>query len=309
MKSNNESLINDLRESMKTMSKSHKVLARYIIEHYENVAFMTAKELGKKTKISESTVVRFASTIGFKGYPQMQKALASIVKDKIKAFDKIEISAQDLSSENVIESVLNSDIEKIAATLEEIDKASFETAVDIINSSETIYVVGVRNCAPLAQFFAYNLQRIFPHVVLVDSSNTSEIFEQMLHIKESDVLIGISFPHYSMRTLKAMEFAKSRFAKIVSITDSKHSPMSMYASCSLYAPTQMASVAESIVAPMSLVNALIVDLCFKNRDTVISNLEFLDEVCRDYQYSESDDIDYLNADVTEDLIKMESGDE
>ncbi len=303
--SDSGSLMNHIRQNMEHLSKGQKSVAGYIIEHYDKAAFMTAMELGTAVGVSESTVVRLAACLGFKGYPALQKAMADMVQERIETFDRIEIATDDMSTDAVFSNVLDADISNLRQTLGMIDRTSFSQAVDLISNAATIYIVGIRKCAPIAVSLGMGLRMIFPNVVVVESSNTSEVFEQLLHVSEKDVVIGISFPRYSMRTLKALEFANNRNAGVIAVTDSKHSPMNMYSSCNLFAATQMASVVDSYVAPLSLMNALVVALSLKHRQAAIRNHEMLEAVCRDYQYNESDEIDYLNEDWVRDLMKLE----
>ncbi len=298
------SLINKIRGAMSNLSKGQKKLAGYIIDNYENAAFMTASELGEVAKVSESSVVRFAMKLGYSGYPALQKEMANLVKEKITAVGKIEIK-DGLQPEAVLDRVFQMDKDNIALMGQMMDRDSFATAVDMISDADTIYIVGIRACAPLATAFGLYLRMIFPRVVVIDSSNTSEVFEQLLHVSEKDVVIGISFPRYSVRTLKAMEFANNRNARVIAITDSKHSPMNMYSSCNLFAPTQLATVVDSYTAPLSLINSLVVAISLKNKDLVVRNNELLEAVCRDYQYNDSDEIDYLDEDLVSDLMRLE----
>ena len=181
-------------------------------------------------------------------------------------------------------------------TLEEVDRSAFERAADTILSARTIYIVGIRSCAPLASFLAFYLHMIFPDVRQVQTNSSSEIFEQMLRIDEEDCIIGISFPRYSMRTLKAMEFANDRSAKVITITDSVHSPMNLYSSCNLLARSDMVSIVDSLVAPLSVINALVVALCMKSPEQVRKNLERLENAWNNYQVYMNDEINFINED-------------
>lgn len=299
-------MINAIREKLPKLSKGQKIIANYIIENYDKAAFMTAKELGERTRVSEATVVRFATALGYSGYPALQKAMEAMVMERIDSFDRIEVASNELSVDTVFANVLNADITNIKQTLSEVSKDSFLQAVEMISNAKNIYIVGIRNCAPLAMSLGIGLRMIFSGVTVVDSSNTSEVFEQLLHVDEKDVVIGISFPRYSMRTLKALEFANNRNAEVIAITDSKHSPMNLYSSCNLFASTKLASIVDSYTAPLSLINALIVALNIRNRDVAIRNSELLESICRDYQYDESDEIDYLSENIGKDLDKLES---
>lgn len=302
-------VLDQIKYSTSKFSKGQKKLADYILKNYEKAAFMTAIKLGEQVGVSESTVVRFASIVGFRGYPDFQKELANLVQERIHSIERIEIATGNMSQEMVLDNVLNADAEKIKMTLEGVDRNSFHMAVDIMLEADTIYVIGVRSCAPLAQFLSFYLKLIFAHVVLVESSNTSELFEQMLRVNEKDVVIGISFPRYSMRTLKAMEYANNKNAKVIAITDNKHSPINMYSSCNLLARSDMASIVDSLVAPLSLINALIVALCIQKKDDVINNLEALEQVWYNYQFDNNDEINLLDEDLMMELKKLDSSNE
>ena len=297
-------LISKINEKYGKMSKGQKLLANYIIDNYDKAVFLTAAKLGDILGVSESTVVRFASFIGYKGYPEFQQALEEMVRTKLNTSDRIEITNGGIEQNGVLRTVLSSDALKIKNTMETIDEASFENAVEAIDSARRIYIVGIRTCSPLASFLSFYLNMIYDNVVNLQTSSTSELFEQMIHINEQDCIIGISFPRYSMRTLKALEFANNRRANVITITDSIHSPMNLYSSCNLIAESDMHSVVDSLVAPLSVINALIVELCNRNQSTVANNLEMVENVWNNYQFYENDEID-----LVDDSIKMNySGD-
>lgn len=287
-------LIKRMNEKLNKMSKGQKKLANYISLNYDKAVFLTAAKMGIEVGVSESTVVRFATLLGYSGYPQFQKALENMVSSKLNSIRKIEIASENMSKEEVLEVVLQSDAEKIKLTLESIDKVAFEQAIDNIISANKIYIIGIRSCEPLASFLSFYLHLMFDNVIQITSNSSSEIFEKMIRISEKDVLIGISFPRYSVRTLKAMEFANNRNSKVIAITDSKHSPMNLYSSCNLFARSEMASIIDSLVAPLSLINALIVSLCIKNQIDVIDMLKTLEKVWDEYQVYNSDEINFIN---------------
>lgn len=292
--SDNKNLVQRMNQKYNKMSKGQKKLANFISLNYDKAVFFTASKLGESVGVSESTVVRFASLLDYNGYPGFQKALEEMVASKLDSIKKIEITSGDMSKEEVLESVMMSDAEKIKLTLDSIDKVSFEQATQNLLEAKKIYVIGIRNCAPLASFLGFYLNLIFDNVVLLTSNNSSEIFEQMIRINEEDVLIGISFPRYSMRTLKAMEFANSRSSKVIAITDSKHSPMNLYSSCNLFARSEMASIVDSLVAPLSLINALIVSICMKKQKDVMETLKVIENVWDEYQVYSQDEINYVS---------------
>lgn len=293
---NRTDIISRINEKYSTMSKGHKAIAAYIMDHYDQAAFMTAAKMGEALHISESTVVRFASGLGYEGYPQMQQALAAWVKGKLNTVESMDIKYGNSTQSEVLTSVLSSDIEKIRHTIEHLDPAAFETAVDLILEARTVYILGIRSCQPLADFLSFYLNMIRGNVVQIRTTSTSEVFEQMIRINEEDCIIGISFPRYSMRTLKAMEFANDRNAKVVTITDSVHSPMNLYSSCNLLARSDMVSIVDSLVAPLSVINALVVALCLKQPEKVKTNLETLEGAWNNYQVYLNDEINFINED-------------
>ena len=296
MNTNND-LMNRINRYYGSMSKGQKLLANYIADYYDKAVFLTAAKLGETVGVSESTVVRFAMTLGYKGYPDFQKALEEMVRNKLNSIQRMEVTYGRISQPKILESVLRSDEEKIKETLQNIDDRAFEMAVGTILNADKVYVIGIRSCASLASFLAFYLNLIFNNVVLLNTNNSSEIFEQMIRINSKDVIIGISFPRYSMRTLKALEFANNRNAKVITLTDSVNSPMNLYSSCNLIAKSDMASIVDSLVAPLSVINALIVSLCMKKQDEVASTLEVLENIWDEYQVYERDEIDRVDDSV------------
>ena len=289
-------IITRINEKFPHMSKGHKAIAAFILEHYDQAAFMTAARLGRQLHVSESTVVRFASGIGYSGYPEMQAELAARVTSRLNAVERVGVKYAGRSQSEVIESVLASDMDNIRATTESLDAAAFDTAVDILLEAKTVYVIGIRSCAPLAEFLSFYLNMVRGGIVLLKTTSLSEVFEQMLRVGREDVVIGIGFPRYSMRTLKALEFANDRNAKVITITDSVHSPMCLYSSCNLFAASDMVSIVDSLVAPLSVINALVVALCLKQPQTVRESLESLEGVWNNYQVSMHDEIDRIDED-------------
>lgn len=291
---NQRDIIELMRERYEKMSKSHKKIATYIMDNYDQAVFMTAAQLGKEVEISESTVVRFASGLGFEGYPEFQHALEGWVKGQWNNVAKVGMKYGKSTQSEILTSVLNADIEKIGHTLQNVDVNAFEAAVDIILEAKHVYVIGLRSCEPLADFLSFYLTMIRGDVIMVRTTSVTELFEQMIRIDENDVVIGISFPRYSMRTLKAMEFANDRNAKVIAITDSVHSPMNLYSSCNLCARSDMVSIVDSLVAPLSLINALVVALCLRKPDQVTENLKELEKVWGDYQVYLNDEINFID---------------
>ena len=290
-------LLKKIDERYAKLSKGQKKLADYIREDYDKAAFLTASKMGEVVGVSESTVVRFATTLGYKGYPEFQKALEELVRTKLNSIQRMKVTYGRISHGEILDSVLQSDIEKIKLTMASIDHNTFEQAVDTILNARKIYVVGIRSCAPLASFLSFYLNLICEDVKAVNTNSSSEIFEQLIRISEEDVIIGISFPRYSMRTLKALEFASNRKAKVITLTDSVHSPMNLYSSCNLIARSDMASIVDSLVAPLSVVNALVVALCMKKQKEVVATLERLEQIWDEYQVYSKDELNMVTDSV------------
>ena len=296
MGSKNE-LLKKIDEGYPKFSKGQKKLADFIREDYDKAAFLTAARMGEEVGVSESTVVRFATALGYDGYPGFQKALGELVRTKLNSIQRMEVTYGRISQGEILTSVLQSDIEKIKMTMASIDHEVFELAVDTILNAGRIYVIGNRSCAPLANFLCFYLNLVCRNVTVVNTNGSSEIFEQIIRISEEDVIIGISFPRYSMRTLKALEFASNRKAKVITLTDSVHSPITLYSSCNLIARSDMASIVDSLVAPLSVVNALVVALCMKKQKEVISTLETLEQIWDEYQVYSKDELNMVNDKV------------
>lgn len=269
-------ILSMIQENMSGFSKGQKLIANFILNSYDKAAFMTASKLGKTVNVSESTVVRFAAELGFDGYPSMQKTLQEIIRNKLTSIQRIEVSNDRIGNQDVMSMVMQSDIEKIRSTLEETDRASFEEAVNSIAHADKIYILGIRSARSLADFLSFYFRFMFDNVVSVETNAMGEVFEQILPVKPGDVFVGLSFPRYSNRTVKAMRYAKERGAKVVAITDSKASPLCDIADVALLAKSDMASFVDSLVAPMSLVNALIVAVSrirSEKLERTLSNLE------------------------------------
>ncbi|MBO5333469.1 MAG: MurR/RpiR family transcriptional regulator [Clostridia bacterium] len=275
--------------STKKLSKGHKKLVKYISENYDKAAFMTASKLGENVGVSESTVVRFATEMGFKGYPELQKELQQMIKSKLTAVQRMEVSSNLIGEDDAIKKVLNGDIELIRDTLESVSDVEFKNAVETINKAKKIYILGVRSSAALASFLYFYLNPVFENVVLVDTSSGSEMFEQMFRISEDDVCVAISFPRYSKQTINALRFINDRGTKIIAITDSVVSPIAEFADTLLVAKSDIVSVVDSLVAPLSLINALIVALTFSRREEVYNNFNKLESIWDEYQvYDKAD---------------------
>lgn len=273
----------------KKLSKGHKKLAQYITENYDKAAFMTASRLGENVGVSESTVVRFATEMGFKGYPELQKELQQMIKSKLTAVQRMEVSSSLIGEQDAIKKVLTGDIELIRDTLDSVSRDEFSKAVSTINNAKKIYILGVRSSAALASFMYFYFNPVFDNVVLVDTASASEMFEQMFRINEDDVCVAISFPRYSKQTINALRFINDRGTKIIALTDSADSPIAAFADTLLVAKSDMVSVVDSLVAPLSLINALIVAVTFSRRDEVYSNFNKLEDIWDEYQVYEKSD--------------------
>lgn len=290
----NTDVLTRINEHYSELSKGQKLIASYVIDHYDLAVFMTAAKISEAVGVSESTVVRFAVSIGYEGFPEFMKALEIWYKTKMNTISMMGAKYGKASQSDLLNSVLRSDMEKMEDTIANLDVEAFELAVDIILKSRKVYVVGLRTCQPLAEFLAFYLNMIRDDVILLNTTSASEMFEQMIRIDEHDCIIGISFPRYSMRTLKAMEFANDRNAKVITLTDSVHSPMNLYSSCNLLARSDMVSIVDSLVAPLSVINALVVALCMKLPKEVKKNLETLEEVWSNYQIYLNDEINFID---------------
>ncbi len=287
----NSSLLASMEANLRRLSKGHKKIAAYITENYDKAAFMTAAALGNKVGVSESTVVRFATEMGFKGYPELQRELQQMIKSKLTAVQRMEVSESLIGDGDIISSVLSGDIELIRETAERTSRTDFQNAVQEINRARRIYILGVRSSAALASFLAFYFNLVFDSVVLVDTSSASEMFEQMFRIGEEDVCISISFPRYSKQTVSALRFIADRGAKIIAVTDTEKSPIALYANHLLVARSDMASVVDSLTAPLSLINALIVGVTLSRREEVYNNFNKLEGIWDEYQvYEKTEDI-------------------
>lgn len=279
-------ILTAIQNRMDGFSKGQKRIANYIAASYDKAAFMTASKLGKMVGVSESTVVRFAVELGFDGYPSMQKALQEMVRNKLTSVQRIEVANDRFGNQDVVSMVLQSDMESIRLTSEALDRQVLDQAVEAIIRARNIYIVGVRSSAAIATFMSFYFRNIFDNVRLVNSTSTSEMLEQMLHVGKGDVVIGISLPRYSSRTVKVLEFAHDSGAEVVVITDSKEAPAAKSADHTLVALSDMVSVVDSLVAPMSLVNALIVAIGRRKEQEMSKIFENLEQIWEEYEVYE-----------------------
>ncbi len=271
-----------------TLSKGHKKIADYIINHYQKASFMTAAKLGETVGVSESTVVRFATNIGFDGYPELQKYLQEMVKSHLTSVQRMEVAATRYEGSDFVDKVFASDAELIKSTRESISREAFEGSVEAINNAKKIYILGVRSSAAIASFAAFYFRFLNDNVVLIDTSSSSELFEQMFRISSEDVCIAISFPRYSNQTINALSFAQSRGATIISVTDGESSPIAPFATHLLVAKSSMVSFVDSLVAPLSVINALIAACAKEKKDLVYDNLRMLEDIWDEYRVYSTD---------------------
>ena len=279
-------ILSVIQNHMPTFSKGQRMIAQFILESYDKAAFMTASRLGKTVHVSESTVVRFAAMLGYDGYPSMQKALQEMVRSKLTSVQRIEVANDRMTGQDVLTTVMQSDIALIQATLEETDKDGFHRAVEMILSARRVYILGLRSSAALADFLGCYFNLVFDNIVVVHTTSSSEIFEQLLRVGPEDVVIGLSFPRYSSRTVQAMRFARDRGARIVALTDSETSPLAETATALLLARSDMASFVDSLVAPLSLVNALIVAVGRQRNGDVEQTFTRLERIWSEYEVYE-----------------------
>ena len=284
-----KSVLHTIEDNLSTFSKGQKRIGRYILDHYDQAAFMTASKLGKLTEVSESTVVRFAAELGFDGYPAMQKALQEMARNRLTSTQRIQ-AAENIYDRDVLSSVLQADIENLRQISMDEDRDTFQTAVEKIVHARHIYILGARSSTHLAGYLYFYMQMIFENVTLVQSSAAGEIYEQLVHIGPGDVLLSICFPRYSKMAIHAVQFACSRQADVIAITDSPMSPMYQMASLSLLAPSDMISFVDSMAAPLSLLNALILAVGRQRRDELSATLADMEQVWSKYSiFGKEDD--------------------
>lgn len=283
----NQNLLLKIEEEYKELSKGQKRIADYILGHYDKASFMTAAKLAELVGVSESTVVRFAAGLGYEGYPEFQKALQEIVRVKLTTVQRLEMASNRVDDENILKTVLNSDMEKIKLTLEQIDRSAFQKTVETILNAKHIYILGVRSSGALASFLGFYFNLMFRNVRLIQTNSVSEMFEQILNLEAGDVVIGISFPRYSKRTIQALQYAKDSGATVISLTDSNSSPLVPISDIALTSHSDMVSFADSLVAPLSLINALIVAISMKKKDEVTRNFEKLEGIWDEYHVYET----------------------
>lgn len=275
-------LLTEIEERMPTFSKGQKLISNYILENYDKAAYMTASKLGAIVSVSESTVVRFAIELGFAGYPEFQHSLQELVRTRLTSFQRMEVTNSLFGDGDILNKVLMADIDKIRRTLEEIDRTAFAGAVENIVAAKNIYIIGVRSSSSLAGFLAHNLRMVFDNIKFVQTTSGSEMFEQIMSIGEGDVMIAISFPRYSKRIINAVDFAKHAGADVIALTDSAMSPIAPSADQLLLAKSDMVSFVDSLAAPLSIINAIVVAVSMKKQEELDIRLRQLEKIWDEY---------------------------
>ena len=279
-------ILSILRKRTPEFSKGQRAIAQYIMESYDKAAFMTASKLGKTVGVSESTVVRFAVDLGFDGYPSMQKAMREMVLNRLTSVQRMEVASNRINREDVVSTVIQSDIDKLRRTSETLDREEFQAAVDAVLEAKRVFIIGVRSAAPLANFLGYYLNYMFNNVHIVTASGTSEMFEKIVGVNSRDVVIAFSFPRYSSATAKAARYCRSTGANVIAITDSGQSPLGQNADHVILAKSDMVSLVDSLVAPLSVVNALIVAIASKRETELQRTFETLEHIWDQYHVYE-----------------------
>lgn len=278
-----------LQENEPTFSKGQKRIAHYITECYDKAAFMTANRLGRTVGVSESTVVRFAVDLGFDGYPSMQKAMQEMVLNRLTSVQRIEVANDRIGDQDILSMVIQSDIDKLRRTGELVSRDDFNASVKAVLGAKRVYIIGARSTAPLANFLGYYLNYMFNNVHIVTASGSSEIFEKIVGMRSDDVVIAFSFPRYSTSTLKAAQYCRSTGAEVIAITDNRESPLGRCATHVLCAKSDMVSLVDSLVAPLSVVNALIVAIASKREKELHRTFEELEHIWEEYHVYEKRD--------------------
>ena len=279
-------ILTTIHNKMDSLSKGQKRIAQYILSSYDKAAFLTAGTLGKTVQVSESTVVRFAAELGYEGYPQMQQALQEMVLSRLTGVQRMEVATERISQEDILSTVLRGDMDRLRDSSESIRREAFDSAVEALLAAKRIYVMGVRSSSALASFLSYYLNYIFEDVHLITTSSDSEVFEQIVRISSGDAIVGISFPRYSSATIQAMKYARAAGATTIALTDSESSPLADHTDCLLAAKSDMVSIVDSLVAPMSVINALLLAVCSRRKEQTTNTFDKLEEIWELYHVYE-----------------------
>lgn len=283
-------LLASIRNQMPKFSKGQKLIAAFVLEHYEKAAYMTASKLGGLVGVSESTVVRFANELGFEGYPEFQRSLQELIRNMLTSVQRIEVTNDLIGNGDMLEKVLVSDADRIKHTLDTIDRKAFGDAVEKLVSARKIFIIGVRSSSTLAGFLNYNLRMVFDNIQFVQTTSGSEMFEQIMHLSKDDTMFAISFPRYSKRIINAVEYAKEVGANVIALTDSRMSPIASFADQLLTAESDMVSYVDSLVAPLSIINAVIVAVSRKKQELFSEQLKKLEAIWDEYDVYDKDNV-------------------
>ena len=281
-----DDMLSLMQQKSTSFSKGQRKLARYITEAYDKAAFMTASRLGKTVGVSESTVVRFAVELGYAGYPEMQKAMQEMVLNRLTSVQRIEVANDRIGDQDVLATVLQSDADKLRQTAEMVDRDDFHAAVSAIRNAKRIYILGARSVAPLANFLGYYLNFMFSDVRIITASGASEVFEKLIALDSGDVVVAFSFPRYSAATAKGAQYARKTGATVIGFTDTRLSPLGQNSDHVVVAKSDMVSLVDSIVAPLSVVNALIVALAAGQEQSLVKTFDALEQVWEEYNVYE-----------------------
>lgn len=279
-------ILSVMQKSAHTFSKGQRMLANYITESYDKAAFMTASRLGKTVGVSESTVVRFAMELGYDGYPSMQKAMQDMVLNRLTSVQRIEVANDRIGDQDVLSTVLQSDADKLRQTAELVSRDEFRASVEAIRKAKRIYILGARSVAPLANFLGYYLNFMFNDVRIITASGASEMFERLVSLDSDDVVVAFSFPRYSAATVKGAQYCRAAGATVIGVTDSRLSPLGQHSDYVLVAKSDMVSLVDSIVAPLSVINALIVALTSGQEQNLAKTFDALERVWEEYNVYE-----------------------
>lgn len=283
-----KNLLKIIEERIPTFSKSQKLISSYILENYDKAAYMTASKLGSVVNVSESTVVRYAIELGFEGYPEFQHSLQEIVRTRLTTFQRMEVTNNLIGDGDVLTKVLMSDVDKIKRTLEEIDREAFERAVNKIMNARNIYILGMGSASVLARALNINLRMMFDNVRFILATSASEIYEQIMSVGKGDVVVALSFPRYSKKVIGAVNFARNSGADVIAITDSPVSPIASRSNITLFAKSDMASFADSLAAPLSVINAIVVAIARQMQDELTVRLRQLESIWEEYNVYDTD---------------------
>lgn len=280
---NASGVVERIAQEIDSMSKGQKAIANYILSNYESAAYMTAAKLGEATGVSESTVVRFSMELGYDGYPHFQKVLQEELKVKLTSVQRLNAASRFTDDASVLKSIMQADLDSLKHTYENLDTEAFSKAVKTILSAKKIYLMGLRSSSPLSSFMHFYMTLLFDDVRHIHSNSANEVFEQILPIGPGDVMIGISFPRYSSRTIQSMQYARNRGASVIVITDKADTPMTEHADVALFARSDMASFVDSLTAPLSLINALLVALGMHRKSHIEESFGALETLWAEYK--------------------------